>query len=151
MNLKEIQGIIKDFESSSLTILELELDNFKLRLSKQASLLAANAPVETNPSVTILESPSHATPVVNPACVPVKSPLVGTFYASTTPNGEPFVTVGKAVHKGETVCIIEAMKIMNEITSPVAGIVERIDVKNGQVVGYDQVLITLHTGDTHGQ
>jgi acetyl-CoA carboxylase biotin carboxyl carrier protein len=62
------------------------------------------------------------------------------------PGGDPFVKVGQIIQKGQPVCIIEAMKIMNEIAAPVAGVVERIDVRNGQVVGYDQVLMTIHTG-----
>jgi len=147
MNLKEIQGIIKDFETSSLTTLELEIDTFKLKLSK----------LHTAPKENAVDAPTTvATPVLSsiPAsatCVPVKSPLVGTYYASATPSGDPFIQVGQIVKKGQTVCIIEAMKIMNEISAPVAGIVERIDVKNGQVVGFDQVLITIHTGEGHGE
>lgn len=155
MTIKEIQQLIKDFETSNLTSMELEIDNIKLKLSKQdAHNQTYQGPVTqppvsiiqptVNPTQVILESSSHI-------CVPVKSPLVGTYYASATPNGEPFVTVGQPVKKGETVCIVEAMKIMNEITCPVSGIVERIDVKNGQVVGYDQVLITIHTGESRGE
>lgn len=155
MTIKEIQQLIKDFETSNLTSMELEIDNIKLKLTKQdPHVQNYHAPVAqsqefvvqptVNPSHVILESSSHI-------CVPVKSPLVGTYYASATPNGEPFVTVGQPVKKGETVCIVEAMKIMNEITCPVSGIVERIDVKNGQVVGYDQVLITIHTGESRGE
>lgn len=155
MTIKEIQQLIKDFETSNLTSMELEIDNIKLKLTKQdPHVQTYHAPVAqsqefvvqptVNPSHVILESSSHI-------CVPVKSPLVGTYYASATPNGEPFVTVGQPVKKGETVCIVEAMKIMNEITCPVSGIVERIDVKNGQVVGYDQVLITIHTGESRGE
>lgn len=148
MNIKEIQGIIKDFENSTLTSLELEFDNVKIKLSKQPLLGANQLPqgpiIHHIEPVLPIDSPSHI-------CVPVKSPLVGTFFASSTPKGDPFVKVGQTIKKGDTVCIIEAMKIMNEIVSPVSGIVERIDVLNGQVVGYDQVLITIHTGEGRGE
>ncbi len=149
MTLKEIQGIIKDFESSNLTTLELETGDVKLKLSKlTAPAPAANAPVLS--PAPAAPAPAEA-PVENRTCVAVKSPLVGTFYASATPSGEAFAKVGQIVRKGQTLCIIEAMKIMNEIAAPVAGVIERIDVKNGQVVGYDQVLLTIHTGAADAQ
>jgi len=149
MTLKEIQGIIKDFESSNLTTLELETGDVKLKLSKLTTTTpAANAPVLS--PAPAAPAPSEA-PVENRTCVAVKSPLVGTFYASATPSGEAFAKVGQIVRKGQTLCIIEAMKIMNEIAAPIAGVIERIDVKNGQVVGYDQVLLTIHTGAADAQ
>jgi len=148
MNIKDIQALIKDFENSTLTSMELEFDNIKIKLSKQPPIQEIHSPSlpvhhHIEPTLPV-ESPSHI-------CVPVKSPLVGTFFAASTPKGEPFVKVGQPIKKGDTVCIIEAMKIMNEIVSPVSGIVERIDVLNGQVVGYDQVLITIHTGEGRGE
>ena len=76
----------------------------------------------------------------------IKSPLVGTFYASSTPNGKPYVAVGDRVKKGQVVCIIEAMKIMNEITSPKSGVIKSIDVNNKDVISYDQVLMTIGDG-----
>jgi acetyl-CoA carboxylase biotin carboxyl carrier protein len=149
MTLKEIQGIIKDFESSNLTTLELETGDVKLKLSKLTSPTpAANAPVLS--PAPAAPAPAEAA-AENRTCVAVKSPLVGTFYASATPSGEAFAKVGQIVKKGQTLCIIEAMKIMNEISAPIAGVIERIDVKNGQVVGYDQVLLTIHTGAADAQ
>jgi len=152
MNIQEIQALIKEFESSILTSLEIEIDNVKVKMTKQGPLSPILSPVQESdirreevPSPLI---PSHGT---GHGCVPVKSPLVGTFYAASTPKGEPFVKVGQKIAKGDTVCIIEAMKLLNEILSPVSGIVERIDVTNGQVVGYDQVLITIHTGEGRGE
>ena len=155
MTIKEIQQIIKDFEISNLTSMELEIDNIKLKLSKQDPHVQSNQGSNIGPQVSITQPLTNPTQIIQESsshiCVPIKSPLVGTYYASATPNGEPFVSVGQSVKKGETVCIVEAMKIMNEITCPVSGIVERIDVKNGQVVGYDQVLITIHTGESRGE
>jgi len=77
----------------------------------------------------------------------IKSPLVGTFYASSTPNGKPFVDVGQHVKKGQVVCIIEAMKIMNEITSPYTGVIKEVFVRNGDVVGFDHAL--MRVGEDH--
>jgi acetyl-CoA carboxylase biotin carboxyl carrier protein len=154
MNIKDIQSIIKDFENSTLTSLELEYDDFKLKVTKD-SLIRPVSPsmLETHPTKMVqdVEKPSIIQPTATHNCVPVKSPLVGTYYASSTPKGDPFVQVGQAIKKGDPVCIIEAMKIMNEITSPCSGVIERIDVINGQVVGYDQVLITIHTGEGRGE
>jgi acetyl-CoA carboxylase biotin carboxyl carrier protein len=73
----------------------------------------------------------------------VTSPLVGTYYSASSPNAEPFIKVGQRVNKGQTVCIVEAMKIMNEIASPYSGVVEKINYKNGDVVGFNQVIIQL--------
>jgi acetyl-CoA carboxylase biotin carboxyl carrier protein len=70
----------------------------------------------------------------------VPSPLVGTFYAASSPNAEPFVKVGQTIAKGQTICIIEAMKIMNEIVSPYAGVVEKINFRNGDVVGFNAAI-----------
>ncbi|MFA5005924.1 MAG: acetyl-CoA carboxylase biotin carboxyl carrier protein [Candidatus Izemoplasmatales bacterium] len=152
MTLKEIQGIIRDFERSTLTALELETGDVKLRLSKLAGPTASPAPNAPAPAPEGEAcAPVQGGLSPNATCVAVKSPLVGTYYAAAVPNGEPFAKVGQIVKKGQTLCIIEAMKIMNEIASPVAGVVERVDVKNGQVVGYDQVLMTIHTGAADAQ
>ena len=138
MDFKQIQTIIKDFEESNLTILEIEKDNFKIRLSKNndtvfvkhqnEEVIAASEPEVTFPGEGVTE---------------VKSPLVGTFYTSDSPDNEPFVTVGSQVVVGQKLCIIEAMKIMNEITSPISGTVTRIIPQNGVAVGFDQVLMTI--------
>jgi len=154
MNIKDIQSLIKDFENSTLTSLELEYDDFKLKVTKDSLIRHASSTTTEQPifkPITEPEKPVVVPPVVSHNCVPVKSPLVGTFYASSSPKGAPFVQVGQSIQKGDPVCIIEAMKIMNEIVSPCSGVIERIDVINGQVVGYDQVLITIHTGEGRGE
>ncbi|PKK99140.1 MAG: acetyl-CoA carboxylase biotin carboxyl carrier protein [Tenericutes bacterium HGW-Tenericutes-2] len=144
MTIKEIQSIIKDFESSSLMSLELEMDTFKLRLSKNKTnevIVKEDQKEDNKPQQT------HAstTPKVelNNNHTMIKSPLVGTFYAASTPTGKPFVEVGSHVKKGQVVCIIEAMKIMNEITSPYEGIVKEVFVRNGDVVGFNHGLIRI--------
>ncbi|MBN2300502.1 MAG: acetyl-CoA carboxylase, biotin carboxyl carrier protein [Acholeplasmataceae bacterium] len=138
MTIKEIQSIIKDFETSSLMTLELEMDGFKLRLSKnkdeQLTIKENYKEIDSNQSSQQKPHPNHTM---------IKSPLVGTFYAASTPKGTPFVEVGQHIKKGQVVCIIEAMKIMNEIASPFNGVVKEIFVRNGDVVGFDHNLIRV--------
>lgn len=139
MDYKQIQDIIKGFENSNITTLELEMDSLKLKLIKQ---------VETEDRVVVTNPHREAKKVVEPVQevnndYAVKSPLVGTYYASASPSEPPFVQVGQTVKKGDTLCIIEAMKIMNEITAPIDGTITDIQVENGAVIGFDQVILTI--------
>jgi len=129
--------------------LELEMDGFKLRLSKnktaeiqQATTQSNKEEIQTTNQIQTTQKPIQ----LNPQNV-IKSPLVGTFYAASTPNGKPFVEVGSHVKKGQVVCIIEAMKIMNEITSPYDGVIKEIHAKNGDVIGFNHVL--MRVGDAN--
>ncbi|WP_026399408.1 acetyl-CoA carboxylase biotin carboxyl carrier protein [Acholeplasma equifetale] len=145
MKINEIKSIIKDFEQSSLTVLELETDTVKLKLSKnKEQLLDVKESLETSVSI---ESPQQEFKKEEKVSVKsdkvIKSPLVGTFYESSTPNGKPFVKIGDSVKKGQVVCIVEAMKIMNEITAPYDGVIDSVCFKNGDVVGFDDVLFVL--------
>lgn len=143
MTIKEIQSIIKDFESSSLMSLELEMEDFKLKLSKQKSEVITVK--ETSEPVKVVENqkPNVEQAKDNQTQKIIKSPLVGTYYASATPNGKPYVEVGQRVKKGQVVCIIEAMKIMNEITSPYDGVVKEILVHNAEVVGFNHQIMRI--------
>jgi acetyl-CoA carboxylase biotin carboxyl carrier protein len=133
MNFEQVQAIIKTFEDSTLRVLEIEQDGFKIRLSKNNDLVIEK---QVESQKEIIE-----TPVENG--VAVKSPLVGTFYASSSPEELPFVAVGDTVVAGQKLCIIEAMKIMNDITSPISGTVTRILPQDGTAVGYDQIIMTI--------
>ncbi|MBN3490186.1 acetyl-CoA carboxylase biotin carboxyl carrier protein [Acholeplasma equirhinis] len=145
MKYNEIKSIIKDFEASSLTVLELESNDVKLRLSKnKEQALETKVVVQSNDQ--LISDTTGQKPTVTEAKAPsqtIKSPLVGTFYESSTPNGKPLVKAGDKVKKGQVVCIVEAMKIMNEITSPVDGTIDQVMFKNGAVVGFDDVLFTV--------
>jgi len=136
MDFKQIQSIIKDFENSNITHLEIEFDNFKIKLEK-----------DNVPKAVYVKEESEVKPnevkEKETTGFQVKSPLVGTFYAASNPQEEPFVKVGQHVNKGDTLCIIQAMKIMNEITSPVSGVIEAIHVNNGEAVGFDEVIMTI--------
>lgn len=142
MDFKQIQTIIKDFEESNLTILEIEQDGFKLRLSKNSDTVFENTN-NGEANEAIQKEDPYNVPFPDTTVTEVKSPLVGTFYAANSPDEEPFITVGSNVVVGQKLCIIEAMKIMNEITSPISGTVTRIFPQNGAAVGYDEVLVTI--------
>lgn len=142
MTIKEIQNIIKEFESSSLMNLELETKDVKIKLSKQKNETIEKH-IEKQPLKQTKSENQNDKDIEDQNHIPIKSPLVGTFYAAGTPDAKPFVQVGQKVKKGQVVCIIEAMKIMNEITSPATGVIQSIDVHNKDVIGYDQVLMTI--------
>ena len=137
MDYPLMKQIIADFERSTLASLEIITNDFTLKMTKPQTTTAAS----------IVSEPVKNTPTVseaNPNQITVKSPLVGTFFRQSSPLDKPFVEVGQRVRTGEVLCIIEAMKIMNEITAPSDGIIEAILVKNGQAIGFDQGLFVLN-------
>jgi acetyl-CoA carboxylase biotin carboxyl carrier protein len=141
MKLSEIQKMIKDFENSNLTELELTFEDTTIKLSKQQTL-SQPSPVVT-PSAPVYNQPQQDP---NPSLSSentIVSPLVGTFYAASSPKSKPYVEVGSKVKKGDVLCLIEAMKIMNEITAPKDGTIVKTHVMNGQVVGIDDALFDL--------
>ena len=142
MDIKQLKEIIAIFESSSLSELEIEEKGTRFKLTKkisQGSVEGIPLKGEEKPS----RKKEEEKPKEEKKLVSVKSPLVGTFYRSPSPEESPFVEVGDEVNPGQTLCIIEAMKVMNEITSEVKGRVNKILVENGQPVEYDQELFLL--------
>ena len=145
MNVKEIKEMIQLMNENGLTELDLEKDGLKIRLKKN------NGGVET----VVYEQRSAAAPAPAPASAPtpaartltaknsIKSPMVGTFYAAAAPDAPPFIQVGATIEVGQVVCIIEAMKLMNEIKSEVRGKVLEIPVHNGDPVEFGQPLFVL--------
>ena len=150
MNLKELKEII-DIVTSKETIEELEIEKSGVRLRiKRASNHAAPVAVvsaaplsATAPAVPAPPVPQQLPPEKEEELYYVKSPIVGTFYKSPSPTSDPFVSIGDFVEKGSIVCIIEAMKLMNEIESEVAGEVISILVENGQPVEYGEKLFAI--------
>jgi len=148
MEVKEIQSIIDMLENSNLHKLQLKIKDMELTLEK-ASIQAA--PVQFSqvvPAAAPVAAPVQAASVPETAVAvsvgtPVKSPLVGIFYASSSPESAPFVTVGSQVKKGDVVCIVEAMKIMNEVKAPKDGVITEIHLENGELVEFDQVLMQI--------
>jgi acetyl-CoA carboxylase biotin carboxyl carrier protein len=150
MNLNDIKMLMQEFDASGIHKFELEIDTMKLKMAKEpaAKVVAAlptastvvAAPVQEAATPVIGTAPEAAAPLNG---VPVKSPVVGTFYQASAPDAEPFVTVGQQVKKGQTLCIVEAMKMMNEITAPVSGTVTEILVKDEDMVEFDQVIMLI--------
>lgn len=156
MDIKDIRTIIELMKRNDLTHFELEREGEKLVLKKNldaealGSLLAARpaappapaAPTAAVPAAAEAET-SEAAPAPAASGLTVKSPMVGTFYRSSGPGQEPFVKVGDYVEAETTVCIIEAMKVMNEIKAEVTGRIVRIAVEDATPVSYGQVLFEV--------
>jgi oxaloacetate decarboxylase alpha subunit len=150
VNLKEIQEMIKLMNENGLSELEIEEQGTKIRLKKGAS--GAIEPVivhEARPASAAqvakeaAEAKKAAKEALAASRTVVKSPMVGTFYAAPAPDAQPFVQIGAEVQVGQVVCIIEAMKLMNEIKAEARGKVVEILVNNGDPVEFGQPLFLL--------
>ena len=167
MDNKELKELMEFISQSNFAEFEMERDGFKLKLTKEIAFAKEHAPM----AVAALPAIQQAFPPILPAMAAaghvaapapaaspgaaaaagaagadvfqVTSPMVGTFYRAPNPNAPPFVQVGDIVKKGQVICIIEAMKLMNEIESEVAGEVLESPVSNGQPVEYGEVLFRL--------
>ena len=148
MDLRKLKTLIELVESSGIAELEISEGEERVRITRslpghglgqanaatsQAPVLIPSADVPTSPAAPAPEAEGHV----------VKSPMVGTFYRSASPGAKPFVEVGDAVQVGDPLCIIEAMKLMNEIEADRAGVVKAILIENGQPVEYGQPLIIV--------
>jgi len=148
MDISHIRKLIKLVQSSDVTEIEVSEGDYTIRISRQGQVAAvAAAPVTTEYAVAPAAAPATAAPVVaeesaNEAHL-VKSPMVGTFYAASGPDAEDFVSVGTNVKKGDTLCIIEAMKMMNTIEAEYAGTVESILIDNASPVEYGHPLFVI--------
>jgi acetyl-CoA carboxylase biotin carboxyl carrier protein len=148
MDLRKLKTLIDLVAESGIAELEVTEGEDKVRIVKQSGAHAVPAhPVAAAPfgAAPALASgaPAAAPPVEEPKGYQVKSPMVGTFYRASGPGAKPFVELGQAVKPGDTLCIIEAMKLLNEIEAEVAGTIKEILVENGQAVEYGQVLFLI--------
>ena len=140
MDLKDIKALIDLMQKNGLTAFEMEKDGFRISLAKETSFAPAvgyaHAPVAAAP---VAAAPAEAAaPVASGKEIP--SPMVGTFYSSPSPESPAFVKVGQKVTPDTVVCIIEAMKVMNEIKAEVSGTVTEVAAENGQPVQFGQAL-----------
>jgi acetyl-CoA carboxylase biotin carboxyl carrier protein len=152
MDLRKLKTLIDLVAESGIAEIEVTEGEDKVRIVKHAqTVIAAPAPGPA-PAVTAAAATPNLAPAPAAAAAPpsepaqgnvVKSPMVGTFYRSPSPGAKPFVEVGQAVKAGDTLCIIEAMKLLNEIEAEVAGEVKEILVDNGQPVEYGQPLFVI--------
>ncbi|WP_323845642.1 acetyl-CoA carboxylase biotin carboxyl carrier protein [Microbulbifer magnicolonia] len=152
MDIRKIKKLIELLEESDIGELEIKEGEESVRISRGTSGAHQGvAPVYAAPPVP---AAAPAAPMAAPAAEekeavpaltghPVKSPMVGTYYAAPSPGAEPFVKVGQQVKVGDVICIVEAMKMMNQIEADKAGTIESILVEDGQPVEFDQPLVTI--------
>ena len=146
MDLRKLKTLIDLVSESNVSELEITEAEGKVRIVKSSA-----APlIMQQPAMTMVAAPvaaAAAAPVAEAAAPPtghaVKSPMVGTFYRSSSPGAKPFVEIGSVIKEGETICIIEAMKILNEIEADKSGTVTKILCENGQAVEYGQALFMI--------
>lgn len=141
MDIKKIKEVMDLFSESDLTAIEIAEKDTKIRLERdvQGATVLAPMPQAMPVAQQIVEAPTaDASEAAGPKGKEVLSPLVGTFYAAASPSDPPFAKVGQKVAEGDVLCIIEAMKVMNEIQAPFAGTISKIYVENGDVIAFDQ-------------
>ena len=158
-DLDDVKRLIELANKNDLSVLEIETKKGRrIRIEENKPVAPAVAFNATAPAPTVAPAPVQA-PVVEtapvqqsaptPATAPqptgktIKAPMVGVFYQAASPEAEPYVTVGKTVKKGDTVCIIEAMKLMNEIQAEEDGTIKEILAKNGDIIEYGQPLFVI--------
>ena len=143
MDLRKLKTLIDLVSESNISELEITEADGKVRIVKAEPVRAALAPamiLPMQPQGAPVGAP--AAPAVEPGHV-VKSPMVGTFYRASSPDAKPFVEVGSTIREGQALCIVEAMKLMNEIEAKVAGHVVKVFPENGQPVEYGQPLFLI--------
>ena len=153
MKPEELKPFVDFMKAHGLLILSVEKPDFKLYLVKEGAenLISASAAIarhslgEGGPGAVGLATEAAPEPVVNKNAVSVTSPLVGTFYRAPAPGAASFVEVGQEIKVGDTLCIVEAMKVMNEIKSEVNGKVLETKAENGKPVEFGQVLFLIET------
>ncbi|MCH2228097.1 MAG: acetyl-CoA carboxylase biotin carboxyl carrier protein [Candidatus Caenarcaniphilales bacterium] len=143
-----INQLAEILKVQDLTEIEVELEDWgKIKVRKEASNLVVSSPVAASSNAAA--DPTASAPANSPAAsensnlFEVKSPMVGTFYAAPSPEADAFIKVGDKVKKGDTLCIVEAMKLMNELPADVSGTVKEICVSDAQAISFGEVLIKI--------
>lgn len=148
-DIKEIKSIIDLMKKHDLSVFEIEKEGFRLKLQRGASapqgiVAPAVAAGPTKPEVAGAEPPAPAAkPIESVPMKEIVSPMVGTFYRAASPDAPPFVEVGKPVTEDTVVCIIEAMKVMNEIKAETSGVIAEVLADNGKPVQFGQALFKV--------
>lgn len=151
MDIRKVKKLIELLEASNLTEIEIVEGEESVRLTRGGPMVAAPvaAPVQYIEQAPAVAAAAPAVPALDdgeeqvPEGEVVPAPMVGTFYASSSPEAQPFVSMGQSVGVGDTLCIIEAMKMFNQIEADVAGTIVAILAENGQPVEYDQPLFVI--------
>jgi acetyl-CoA carboxylase biotin carboxyl carrier protein len=152
MDIKQIQDLVKFVAKSGVNEVSIEEQDFKItiKVNQEPTYVTANIPSQVQASPAIQAAPVAPTPAVEVPATPlaedtskyltIKSPMIGTFYRSASPDKPSFVNVGDDIKSGDVVCIVEAMKLFNEIESEISGKIVKVLVDNAQPVEYDQPL-----------
>jgi acetyl-CoA carboxylase biotin carboxyl carrier protein len=151
MDIRKVKKLIELLEESNIDELEIREGEESVRISRNngritqmmaAPMMAAPAPAPVAAAPSAIAAPAAAAAPVSNAYI-VRSPMVGTYYSAPSPDSPPFIEVGKHVKVGDVLCIIEAMKMMNQIQADKAGVIEAILVVDGQPLEFDQPIITI--------
>ncbi|HCT99206.1 MAG TPA: acetyl-CoA carboxylase biotin carboxyl carrier protein [Methylococcaceae bacterium] len=149
MDIRKIKKLIEIIEESDIAEIEIKEGEEFIRINRYSTAVAPAAPVAyAAPAPVVSAAPSHDTSSPAPATAEmkghiVKSPMVGTFYRAASPESKEFVTIGKTVNVGDTLCLIEAMKILNQIEADKSGVITQILVENAEPVEYGQPLFII--------
>ncbi len=143
MDIKQLRKIIKEFENSNIHKLEISEKDFTVKLEK-----AEQKQIVTEYVQPRVENQAHSVnqnlkDIEENNYTKVTSPLVGVYYNSPSPDNPPFVKINQEVQKGDVLCIVEAMKVMNEIRSPLNGVIKKININNETMVEYGQAMIEI--------
>ncbi|HEX5870720.1 MAG TPA: acetyl-CoA carboxylase biotin carboxyl carrier protein [Longimicrobium sp.] len=161
IDLDFIRGLIEAVDDSGIDSLEIARGGTKIRINKTPppapvaaaaaapavahAAAPAPAPAAAAPSAGAVEAAAPAPPVSS--LVEIKSPMVGTFYRSPAPEAPPYVELGSRIARGQTLCILEAMKLMNELPAEISGVIREVCVENGEPVEFGQVLFRVDPGE----
>ncbi len=153
MDLRKLKKLIDLVQESGIAELEITEGEEKVRISRAGNAVQTAVMAMPQATTMMAAAPAAAAAAVAPAAAPgapaepeghvVKSPMVGTFYRSSAPGAKPFVEIGQSVNAGDTLCIIEAMKLLNEIEADQGGVIKSVLVENGQPVEYGQPLFLI--------
>ena len=151
MDLRKLKTLIDLVQNSGISELEISEGEEKIRIAKHSTAAPATTTVHM-PLAAAAAAPSAVAPAPTSAAEPapaqleghvITAPMVGTFYRASSPDASPFVEVGQTVKAGDTLCVIEAMKLMNEIEADISGVIKSIQVENGQAVEYGQPMFVI--------
>ena len=149
MDIRKVKKLIELLDESGIAEIEITEGEEAVRISRYPTGVAAPAPAPMPVAAAPQAPAAAAAPAAEPAAAPeeegylVSAPMVGTFYSSSSPGAAPYVQVGDRVSEGDTLCIIEAMKMMNQIEADVSGVIKSIRVQNGEPVEYGQTLFVI--------
>lgn len=143
MKIEDIEKVIHLFEKASISSLEVEDDGLKIKLTKEISPVAIERVIPVNQPNPVVNESNDKKDSLEAGEEYIKSPLVGTYHQAPFADGKPFVEVGSQVKKGDKLCIVEAMKVMNEITAPKDGTIKKILATEGSMIEFDQELFVI--------